>query len=365
MLLRVGFDMGKDFAAMHSFRLRAGLESIRYLLERGAFIVLLNHNGRPGGREVSELSNKVITVALGKTLGRSIPLFPLSASSRGLPLLPLLFLENLRFNPGEEANDSGFAKMLAGLGSVYINDAFSVSHRAHASLVALPPLLPHFGGLCLKREIGILRKVEETPEHPLLLIIGGVKIETKMKIIKRFWDKAEGIILGGALANTFLHVKGVAVGKSIIEVEHTEDIENISLTDTRLHLPVDVRVAKDFEGSEGVRVAPMGKLGDDEIILDIGPDTELLFDEIVRASKMVLWNGPMGKFEVPQFREGTERLLTSLLESSAKVITGGGETVEFLEEKGMLDKFYFVSTGGGAMLTFLAGDPMPGLDALE
>lgn len=364
VLLRVGFDVGKNTGAMEEFRMRSGKSSIEFLRSHGADVVLLNHNGRPNGKVVSELSNKSIGEKLRQLLQRDVLFIPDIPYPLSLPSAPLILLENTRFNPGEETNDPTFVKQLAQLGGVYVNDAFSVSHRNHASVAAITSYLPHFGGLCLKREIEVLSGVKDNPEHPLALIIGGVKIETKMKIVTRFWDKAQAVILGGALANTFLHVKGVAVGKSIIEVEHAKDLDNLSLTDTRLHLPVDVRVAKDFEGKEGARVAPVGKLQDDEIILDIGPDTEILFDSVVKSAKTIIWNGPLGKFEIPQFREGTEHLLTSLLESDAKVITGGGETVELLEERGAIDKCYFVSTGGGAMLTYLAGDPMPGLDAL-
>lgn len=365
VLLRVGFDVGKNAGAMEEFRIRSGRSSIEFLLSRGAKIILLNHNGRPNGSVVPELSNKPIGEKLRELLQKEVLFIPRAPDSSSLPNAPLILLENTRFNPGEERNDPTFAKQLAELGDAYVNDAFSVSHRNHASIAGIASYLPHFGGLCLKREIEALSQVRDNPEHPLALIIGGIKIETKMKIVNRFWEKAEAIILGGALANTFLHMKGIAVGKSIIEVESAKDIERISLTDNRLHLPVDVRVAKDFEGKEGVRVAPIGKLQDNEIILDIGPDTELLFDGVIKSIKTIIWNGPLGKFEIPQFREGTEHLLTSLLQGNAKVITGGGETVELLEERGAIDKCHFVSTGGAAMLAYLAGDSMPGLEALS
>lgn len=362
VLLRVGFDLGKNFGAMEEFRIITGLKSIRFLLDQGAHVVILNHNGRPEGKVVPELSNASIAKRLAEHLKREVPLIELGSSN--VPT-PIAVVENLRFDPREETNDLAFAKELALLGDIYVNDAFSNAHRAHSSQVALPSLLPHFGGIHLKKELSILLDARDNPQQPLLLIIGGAKVDTKLKILKNFWNNAQGIIVGGILANTILHAKGIAIGKSIIEEIYLEDISFLAITDTRLHLPVDVRVATNIQGTEGVRVAPIGNLRENEIILDIGPDTEFLFDNIIKSVKMIIWNGPIGKFEVDAFSQGTARLVTSLLESGARVITGGGETVEFLEEKRLLDKFYFVSTGGGSMLAFLAKEPMPALSALE
>lgn len=363
VLLRVGFDMGKEFAAMEEFRIKKGFASITYLLQRGANVLLLNHNGRPAGKIDPALSNAMVAKKVSKLLQREVPLIPLE--TKEVTSTPLALLENLRFDPREEAYDSSFALELAQLGDAYVNDAFSNSHRAHTSMTSLASLLPHFGGLQLRQELEVLGEVLNNPVHPLLLIIGGLKIETKMKMVKRFWDRVEGILLGGALANTFLHAKGIAVGKSIIEPSYLGDIKDIPLTDTRLHLPLDVRVARDFDGKEGVRITGTGNLKEDEIILDIGPDTELLFDNVIKSAKMVIWNGPLGKFEISVFAHGTKSVLRSLLESSAQVIIGGGETVELLEMEGAIDKVYFVSTGGGAMLSFLAGEKMPGLEVLN
>jgi phosphoglycerate kinase len=363
VLVRVGFDMGKNFGAMEAFRIDAALETINFLLARGAFLVLLNHNGRPEGKVISELSNAAIAKRLEKVLQKPVPLFPLLSPIP--PNTPLALLENLRFDPGEEAGDMNFARQLASYGDIYVNEAFPNDHRGHASMVALPSLLPHFGGLHLKRELNILGSARDNPLHPFALIIGGVKAETKIDLVKQFWNKSEALLMGGILANTFLHQRGIAIGKSLIDSAHLDRLNNVELTDTRLHLPVDVRVAKDFEGKAGVRVAAVGKLLEDEIILDIGPDTEILFDNIIKSAKMIIWNGPLGKFEIPEFAKGTENLLKSLAQSKAQVITGGGETLELLERKQMLDKFHFISTGGGAMLTFLAGKPLPALEALN
>ncbi len=362
VLVRVGFDVGKEFGPLEEFRIQSALPTIQFLLKRGARIILLNHNGRPEGKVVPELSNLPIVKRLEADLGKEIPLLPLDVDHVEAPLV---LLENLRFDGREEAGDKTFAEHLGRLGDVYVNEAFSNSHRAHASMVALPGLLPHFAGLQLKKELSTLGEVRDHPSHPLLLIIGGVKVETKIKIIKRFWNNVQGLLLGGALANTLLHLNGVAVGKSIIVLKEAESIKDISLTDTKLHLPVDVRVGAGMEKPIDMRIAPVGKLNDDEIILDIGPDTEILFDNLIKSAKMIVWNGPLGKCEIPEFCRGTERLFESLTKSSAKVIAGGGETVEFLEKRNALSTFYFVSTGGGAMLDFLAGEAMPALEVLN
>lgn len=362
VLVRVGFDVGKEFGSSEEFRIQSALPTITFLLERGAKLLLLNHNGRPEGEVIPELSNASIAKRLASDLGKEIPLFPLSIDHIEAPIA---LLENLRFDAREEAGDRVFADELARLGDVYVNEAFSNSHRAHASMVALPRLLPHFAGLELKKEVSLLGEVRDHPSHPLLLIIGGIKVETKINVIRNFWNNVQGLLLGGVLANTFLHLNGIAIGKSIIALEELEAIKDIPLTDVRLHLPVDVRVGTSMETPKDVRIAPVGKLNDNEIILDIGPDTEILFDNLIKSAKMIVWNGPLGKCEIPEFCKGTERLFEFLVKSSAKVIAGGGETVEFLEKQNALNAFYFVSTGGGAMLDFLAGEPMPALEALQ
>lgn len=362
VLVRVGFDVGKEFGPTEEFRIQSALPTIQFLLSRKARVILLNHNGRPEGKIVPELSNAPIARRLERDVGQEIPLLPLSGDHSGNPLV---LLENVRFDPREEMGDESLAQELARMGDVYVNEAFSNSHRAHATMSVLPQLLPHFAGFQLKKELSILGEVRNTPLHPLLLIIGGMKVETKIKVIRNFWPTIEGLLLGGALANTLLHLNGIAVGKSIIALQEIAAIRDIPLTDTRLHLPVDVRTGTSMENPRDIHVAPVGKLRDDEIILDIGPDTEILFDNLIESAKMVVWNGPLGKCEIPECCKGTESLFESLAKSGAKVIAGGGETVEFLEKRDALQTFYFVSTGGGAMLSFLAGEAMPALDALH
>lgn len=372
VLLRAGFDValadtGEGFSVVETRRIEAGVSTIRFLLERGASVIILNHIGRPGGKVNEALSNKPVARVLEKLISEPVGVVSHedTFSPERYPSGRVTMLENIRFFSQEEAADKNFAEQLGTLGNVYVNDAFSNCHRAHASMVALAGQLPAYGGLLLKEELNVLGAALDNPLHPLVLIIGGAKIETKIKILFNFWNKTENVILGGAIANTLLHAKGVAVGKSLIDSLPPEGLDGISLTDTRLHLPVDVRVAKDFEGKQGLRVAPVGNLEQDEIILDIGPDSEILFDNIVKRAKMIVWNGPIGKFEVPEFAKGTLALARSIKASSARSIIGGGETIEFLKQHQLLDAFSFVSTGGGAMLEYLSGNTLPALAALQ
>lgn len=378
VLVRAGFDVALTqlptvgdqpaavYEAAEARRIEAGCETIRFLLGKGARVIIINQVGRPGGKIVPALSNAPVAKKLGELLGEEIPLFSLDAQYKIQDTrYNVVMLENVRFNPGEENNDAEFARELAKLGDIYVNDAFSNSHRAHASMVGLPRLLPSYGGLLLKKELVHLLEAKDNPFHPLLLIIGGAKIGTKLKVLRFFWDKSEGIMLGGAIANTLLHASGIAVGKSLIEEDELAGVADLPLTDTRLHLPVDVRVARDFEGASGPRIAPVGRLEEEEIILDIGPDSEELFDNIIQSAKMVIWNGPIGKFEIPAFAHGTLAIAESIKASKAKTIIGGGETIEFLARHNLLDAFSFVSTGGGAMLEYLGGEKLPALEALE
>jgi 3-phosphoglycerate kinase len=274
-------------------------------------------------------------------------------------------LENLRFHQGEEANDETFARSLAEMGEIYVNDAFAVSHRAHASVEAITRFLPSFAGFLLSKEIDNLLRARDNPDHPLTVIIGGAKMSTKIKLIQTFLNKAENIILGGALANTVLHAKGIAVGKSIIEESMAPEINKLEITDTKIHLPLDALVCSSREDISGCHPGPIGMTQQNESIFDIGFDSQKLFSRVINSSKMIVWNGPMGLFEVEAFAFGTKAIAEAIVGSAAYSIVGGGETVAYLEKIGLVDKFSFVSTGGGAMLEFLAGEKLPGLTALE
>jgi len=367
ILLRVGFDVSLSDLDNEqiSWRIRQGIETIEFLLTKGAKVLLLNHIDRPRGVIVPEFSNVRVAKIVSKILKQEIPCLPTEEGISPWNLgHNLLMLENLRFSPEEEANDEKFARRLANLGEIYVNDAFSNCHRAHASMVGIPKFLPSYGGLLLKKELAGLEEARLHEAKPLVLVMGGLKIETKLPAIKYFWDKSQVIILGGALANAFLQCQGIAIGKSIIPPEEAEILKSFPLTAGKIYLPIDVRTSKDKTGSTRIMIRPVGNIKEDEIILDIGPDSEILFDNIIRYAKIVVWNGPIGMFEEPLFANGTIALARSLQESNAKVFIGGGQTIEFLQKNHLAKETFFLSTGGGAMLSYIAGEELPGIKAL-
>jgi len=365
---------------LDDFRIRASLPTIKNLLEQKAKIILSSHFGRPlengkfkNQNEKWKFGLRSVAERLAELLGRKIVLAS-DCIGDGVKNMvgqlndgEILLLENLRFHPEEEKNDEEFAKKLASLAEVYINDAFGASHRAHASISAITKFLPSFAGLLLEKEVAVLTRAANAPERPLAVVIGGGKISTKMKLIEEYMKKANHIILGGALANTVLHAQGLAVGSSLIEKDVEPEIKKLRLTDSRIHIPVDVIASTDKKGQAEAKIDPVGRTEVGEMILDIGPETEKIFDAVIKVSKMVIWNGPMGLFEVEKFEHGTKAMADSIaaVTGSSFTIVGGGETTCFLEKYGMIDKFSHVSTGGGAMLEFLAGDKLPGITALE
>lgn len=368
VILRAGFDIALTDLGVQGgpWRIRQGLSTIKFLLSKGAQITLLNHIDRPQGVTVPELSNAGIAKVLSGLLDEDVPCFTLEECLKLQDKnFRIAMIENLRFYPGEEANDTLFIKKLASLGDIYVNDAFSNSHRAHASMVGIPKLIPSYAGLLLKHELTGLQDVRAYAPRPLVLVIGGVKIETKLQAIKSFWHKADKIILGGTLANAFLQAKGFAVKNSTAMAEELETVKEFPLTTGKLYLPVDVRVSSDASGSSGVAIRPVGNIADDELILDIGPDSEILFDNIIKSAKIVIWNGPIGMFENPLFATGTRAMAKSLIANNVQASIGGGQTIEFLYKENLMAASFFLSTGGGAMLAYIAGEELPALKALE
>lgn len=371
VLVRADFNVSEDGKGTVSddFRLRAVLPTLDYLRQKRAKTILLAHRGRPEGKTVPELSLSPVRTRLAELLDCPVTLardaVGEDAREKAMALTggEILLLENLRFCGGEETNDKDFAKKLASLGEIFINDGFGASHRAHASVSAITDFLPSGVGLLLEKEITNLAKIRDNPCLPLTAIIGGSKISTKIKLIESFLGKAQNIILGGALANTVLRAQGVAIGKSFIEVDMLDEVKRIEITDTKIHLPVDAVLCVD--DGEAYRVGPIGKIGDDESILDIGPDSEEIFANVIRQSKTIIWNGPMGLFEKNVFSHGTRALAEAIAAASAFSVVGGGETVAFLEKLKLIERFGFVSTGGGAMMEFLLGRELPGIAALE
>ncbi len=373
VLTRVDFNVPVvegEVPVSAEWRIRAVLPTLDYLVKHGAKIIILSHLGRP---QDQDLHYSLYPVYLKlKDLWSQEVLFShdiLGDSAvkiiKSLKNGQAVLLENLRFNAGEEKNDENFAKELAGLGDFYVNDAFAVSHRAHASIVGLPKLLPASAGLLLEKEITVLSMARDKPRRPLVLVMGGAKAETKLKLVSQFLDKSEGIIVGGILANTILYARGLTVGKSIIEPTLIDEAKKLEITSSRLHLPVDVLVSKSLNIPTDVKIRPVGKIEPDEYIVDIGPDTIKLFNQVINSARMVVWNGAVGLTEIPAFNKGSAAVAQTIANLSGEKIIGGGDLISFLSQENLFDKMTYVSTGGGAMLEFLAGEELPGIKALE
>jgi len=372
VLLRTDFnvDLSENGKILSDFRIRAALPTIHYLLKNGVSkIIIIAHLGKPKGRD-PEFSFKVVADHLIQLLNRPVIFVDdckgekVKIAINSSPNSSILFLENLRFYEEEEKNDENFAKELATLADVYVNDAFGVCHRNAASVVAITKFLPSFGGLLLKKEIENLNKVMAGFERPLVLILGGAKISTKLPLIKSFSAMADSILLGGALVNTILKAWSFFVGQSLVEDEMISEASKIGSAKAELILAGDFLVGP----STDVKVAEIRRLGEvrpQDKILDIGPASQAMFSDIIKKAKTIVWNGPMGYFENPVFSEGTKKIIEAIVASSAFSVVGGGETLTALEEWSFFDKISFVSTGGGAMLSYLAKEKMPGLEALS
>lgn len=344
VLVRCDFDVPLDKKGniLDDFRLRKAVPTVKYLLDKGAKPILMGHLGRPGGKVVEHLKIEPVRKRMFELLGKEVEI-----------------LENLRFDKREKENDEQFAKDLASLGDVYINDAFAVCHRKHASIVGVPKYLPSGAGLLLTEEIKALSI--DNAARPLVAVIGGAKVLTKIKVIEEFLEKADHVLIGGKIANSILAVKKLIPSNHLPEQEVISEVEKINLTSVKLHLPVDVIVSKDEIHS---RERALAKVKEDEMMLDIGPETIKMFSEIIKEAKTIIFAGPVGYFENPLYEKGTKEITQAVAETDAFKITGGGDTVSALAKFSLLDKFDHVSTGGGAMLEFLSGEELPGLKVL-
>ncbi len=374
VLLRVDFNI--ELGANHrvdkseDMRLRKSLPTIKYLLKKKAKIILVTHLGQPHGKLVSSLRLKPVANYFEKLLGHKILRVHRSFEKEAIQLAhtlsvgKILLLENIRFSKGEENNSRALAKKLASYADVYVNDAFAVSHRAHASISRITEYLPSYAGFLLQKEVETLTRVLKNPHHPLAVIIGGAKIETKVAVIENLLKKADYILLAGTIANTILQAQGVQVGKSIVDKATAKSLKKLKLTSTKFKLPVDVVLAKQAKQGAKMRVAAVANVKKDEIILDVGPDTLKLFQSVIAKAKMIVWNGPMGMFEIKKFSHGTKELAKIVAEAKGESIVGGGSTIEAIRELHLDRQFDFISTGGGAMLEFLEGKMLPGIKPL-
>jgi len=353
------------------WRIKATLPSINYLLNHGASIILLSHLGRPKGEIKENLRLDPVIERFKKLLGRKITKLNSCLGSevedkiKNINPGEIIALENIRFYSEEENNNLDFAKKLASYGNVYVNDAFSASHREHASLVGITNFLPSYAGLLLENEINALSDILEKSKKPLVVIIGGSKISTKIKFIKNFLIKADDLLLGGALANTVIAAKGFVIGKSFSEQDMVDDVKKMDLTNVKLHLPVDAIASSDPLKKKSSRIAAVGKTKRNEMILDIGPDTVKLYKDIIFQAKTVIWNGPMGMIENDEFAKGSKEIAKIITEANNFSVVGGGDSVCLLEGMNLIDKIDHICTGGGAMLKFLAEEKLPGIEALK
>lgn len=377
VLVRVDFNVAVENGVIEDdFRIKKATPTLRLLARKKAKIILITHFGRPPAGTLNKEERAAFSVRrLARRLSKDLKR-PVRFVSECIGPLPhkavaamkpgeIVMLENLRFHKGEEQNNEEFARGLASLGDIYVNEAFSVSHRAHASVAMITRFLPSYAGLLLANEVAVLHRAYMKPKTPLVIAMGGAKIETKIKLIERFFDKADNILLGGMIANHVLQAQGIAVGKSKLDTEIVEKLKKVNWMSTKIHLPVDVVVAKKISVDAAGRTVGIGRVAQDEFILDIGPDTAALFDHIVAGARMIIWNGPLGLSELKPFAAGTETFARTVAKSKAFTIVGGGDSAASVDKLGLSKKIDFISTGGGAMLEFLAGEPMPGIEALQ
>ncbi len=370
ILLRVDFNVPLTATGLvgHSedYRIVQTLPTIKYLSRHGAKVIILAHLGRPDGKIIEKLRLDPVAKRLAQLLGKKIRKSGEILGSRTKTLIhsmdngDIIMLENIRFDKREESADKRFAQALARLGDIYVNDAFAVDHRDQVSVSTIQEFLPSYAGLLLEQEILHLSKAIKNPHQPLVVIIGGAKISTKMKLIRNFIPIANKILLAGSLANTVLKAMGISVGKSAIEPKMLSGVKKFRLTDNKIEVPVDAVVAKSYKSKKG-HLDALADVKDNEMILDIGPDTLKLFGKIIKSARTIMWNGPMGLIENPTFAKGTKELIKILSKSKAETIVGGGETVEMIRKMKLENKFSFISTGGGAMLEYLEGKKLPGL----
>jgi phosphoglycerate kinase len=371
VLVRVDFNVPlRDSRVEDDLRIVTALPTLEWLLDRGAKVVACGHLGRPKGAPDPQCSMTPVAARLGELLGVEVPLAPTTTGSVVEDLIgdlapgSLLMLENLRFDPGETADDPAFAANLTGASDAYVNEAFGASHRAHASIVGPPRLVPSAAGRLLVREVEVLSRLLDGAERPFVAVLGGAKVSDKLGVIRALLERCDTILVGGAMAFTFLVAQGSSIGDSLVEPEMVRECDALLATG-RVRVPTDVVVARDITPDAEVLVVPAGGITDGWKGLDVGPETADAFAAEIDGAATVLWNGPMGVFEVAPFAAGTKRVAEAVAACAGFTVVGGGDSAAAVRQLGLADRVDHVSTGGGASLEFIEQGDLPGLAALR
>ena len=377
VLVRVDFNvpMDKQQNITDDMRIRSALPTIRYLTDRGSKVILISHLGRPDGvtealrmnpvaERLEELLGKKV-IKLNDCIGKEVAAV-ISKMAGG----DVVLLENVRFHPEEEENDADFSKQLAAIADVYVNDAFGTAHRAHASTEGVARILPGVCGLLIRKELEVMGKSLDDPQRPFVAIIGGAKVSSKIMVIRNLAQKVDTLIIGGGMIFTFLKAQGIEVGRSLVEEKFIRQAKEIwaelkAMAHLKLIVPVDAVIAAELAAGAPSKVVPIDKIPADMMGVDIGPGTVALFKETIRSAGTIIWNGPMGVFEIEAFARGTNEIAGALASSKAVTIIGGGDSASAVEKAGVADRITHISTGGGASLEYLEGKELPGIAILQ